>query len=103
MLRYVYCLNECFLYLFHTWKIIQWFAHNPLTAFDDKLKGDFIYAWSLPAYPTFENKMALIKVAMDEAVASPPHDCLQTLVFYFTHKIHEAVQVSCLDSNCLST
>ena len=67
-----------------------------MTAFDDKLKDDFIYAWSLPVHPTFENKMVLIKAAIDEAAASPPHDCPQTLVFYFTHKIHQAVRVSAL-------
>jgi len=76
-------------------KIIQRFARNPLTAFDDELKDDFIYAWSLPTDPTFERKMAVIGAAINEAAASPPHDYPRCRVFYFTCKIHDAVWVSC--------
>jgi hypothetical protein len=95
MLRYVYCLKNIFLCLFCTQKIIQRFARNPLTAFNDKLKADFIYAWSLPTDPTFERKMAVIGAAINEATASPLHDYPRCQVFYFTRKIHDAVRVSC--------
>ena len=67
-----------------------------MMAFDDKLKDDFFYAWSLPPHPTFEEKMLLIKAAINEAAALPPYDYPQCQVFYFTQKIHEVVQVSWL-------
>jgi hypothetical protein len=71
-------------------------------AFDDKLRDNFLYAWSLPTHPTFERKMVLIKAAIDEAAASPPLDYPRCWVFYFMCKIHDAVQVSSF-SKCLST
>ena len=83
-----------FCILTHPWKVIRQFACNLLAAFDDKLKDDFIYAWSLPLNPTFKRKMRLIKAAINEATVSPPYDYPQSQVFFFTHKIHEAVQVS---------
>jgi len=45
--------------------------------------------------PTFKRKMAVIGAAINEAAASPPHDYPRCRVFYFTRKIHDAVQVSC--------
>lgn len=88
-------LTNLFLCLFCTLKILQRFARNPMTAFDDELKDNFIYAWLLPMHPTFERKMACIQAAINEATASPPYDYPQSRVFYFTRKIHEAVRVSC--------
>jgi hypothetical protein len=76
-------------------KILQRFARNPMAAFDDELKVDFIYAWSLPTHSTFERKMACIQAAINEAAASPPYDYPRCRVFYFMRKIHEAVRVSC--------
>jgi len=70
-----------------------------MTEFDDELKDDFIYAWSLPPHPTFERKMMLIQAAIDKATASPPYDYPRSCVFYFTCRIHEAVRVSCLCPN----
>ena len=87
-------LTNVFVCLFCTRKIFSRFAHNPLTAFDDELKDDFIYAWSLPPHPTFEWKMSLIKAAIDEAVASPPYDYPHSQVFCFMRKIREVVRVS---------
>jgi len=70
-----------------------------MMAFDDELKDDFIYAWSLPSHPTFERKMTLIQAAINEAAASPPYDYPQSRVFHFTRRIHEAVRVSRLCPN----
>jgi hypothetical protein len=62
--------------------------------FDDDLKCDLAYAWSLPAHPTFEKKMQLITVAIDEASLSPLHDYPSCHVFYFKRKIRDIVRVS---------
>ena len=62
--------------------------------FDDDLKHDLDYAWSLSAHPTFEKKMKLIAVAIDDAVISPMHGYPNCQIFYFKHKIRDVVQVS---------
>ena len=50
--------SVCVYYLFNngcliliTWKIMLQFACNPLITFDDDLKHDFAFAWSLPPPP----------------------------------------------------
>jgi hypothetical protein len=70
------------------------FARNPTMAFDDDLKNDFAFAWSLPPNATFERKMESIKAAIDEAVAFGPWDYPRCRIFYFVHKIADAVRVS---------
>jgi hypothetical protein len=70
------------------------FARDPWMAFDDDLKHDFAFAWSLPPHPTFERKMASIKVAVDEAVASGPWDYPRCRIFNFVRRIGDAVRVS---------
>jgi len=97
MLRYVYWFNKSFFMLISYSKIFHRFARNPLMAFDNELRDDFLYAWSLPTHPTFERKMADIKAAIDKAAASPHglhHDYPRSRIFYFTRQIHDAVRVS---------
>ena len=84
----------------HTQKIMLQFACNPLMAFDDDLKHDFAFAWSLPPHPTFKRKMVIIKAAIDEA-ASGPCDYPRCRIFYFVWKISDAVRVSRLFSKPL--
>lgn len=67
-------------------------ASNPI--FDDNLYRDLDYAWSLPVHPTFEQKIELIKAAIDEAIRSPRQDNPASQVLYFTRKIREVVRVS---------
>ena len=68
-------------------------------AFDNDLKLDFQYAWSLPPHPTFERQMASIKAAIDEAAAYGPWDYPRCRIFYFVRKISDAVRVSPLFLN----
>jgi hypothetical protein len=75
-------------------KILHRFVCNPLTSFDDTLYRDLTYAWSLPAHPTFEWKMGLIKAAIDKAAVRPLHENARSHIIYFVGKIREVVRVS---------
>ena len=75
-------------------EVLHRFRCNPFMTFDDDFKCDIVYAWSLPAHPTFKRKMKLIAVAIDEAVLSPLYDYPSCHVFYFKCKICDVVQVS---------
>jgi len=80
----------------HIWsKALRRLAHNPI--FDHNLIRDLAYAWSLPTHPTFEQKIELIKAAIDDAITSPlplQVHAPVSQVLYFMHKIREVVRVS---------
>lgn len=68
---------------------------NP--TFDRDLCRDLDYAWSLPTHPTFEQKIELIKAAIDDAIRSPSPlqvHAPASQVLYFMRKIREVVRVS---------
>jgi len=73
------------------------FTCNPMMGLDDDLKHALAFVWSLPPHPTFERKMAIIKAEIDKA-ASGPCNYPRCWIFYFVHKIGDAVRVSCLFS-----
>ena len=87
-------LQSSFHFILSQPEVLHRFICNPFTTFDDDLKRDLVYAWSLPAHPTFKRKMKLIAVAIDEAVLSPLYDYPSCHVFYFKRKIRDVIRVS---------
>ena len=81
-------------FYFISLQVLHRFRCNPYMTFNDNLDHDLAYVWSLPPHPTFERKMELIVVAIDEAALSPLHNYPTCQVFYFKHKICDIIRVS---------